>query len=106
MKLRREERAARSAQATSVVRVVIYRPAVEHGYEYKPTNRGRSRDWEYPYEQMDVGDSFHVPVSVTAQNILSSRISAHNKENPETRFSTAKAVNEDGEPVTRVWRIR
>jgi hypothetical protein len=104
MKLRREERATQ--RATTIVRVVVHRPSIEHGFPYVPTNRGSARTWEYPYTEMQIGDSFFVPLTIATRNVLSSRISAHNTINPETRFETRKALGEDGEDGTRVWRTQ
>jgi hypothetical protein len=104
MRLRREERATQ--RVTTIVRVVVHRPTIEHGFPYVSTNRGSPRTWEYPYGDMQIGDSFHVPLTVVTRNVLSSRISAHNKLNPETRFESRKAIGENGEDGTRVWRTR
>jgi hypothetical protein len=102
MHYRRNER--NTALPDHVVRIVVHRPSVELGIPMAPRNR--NQNWEYPYGDMDVGDSFHVMFSETSNPIVASRISVYNKRHPDTRFSCRIQSNVDGEKLTRIWRIR
>jgi len=102
MKQRRIERNHPAPE--HVVRVVVHRPSIEHGVPFAP--RGKIQPWEYPYEDMEVGDSFHVMASETPNVTVSSRISVYNKQNPDTRFECRTQLNEEGEKLTRIWRTR
>ena len=62
MHYRRNER--NTASPDHVVRIVVHRPSVETGIPMASRNRGQN--WEYPYDDMDVGDSFHVMFSETS----------------------------------------
>ena len=102
MHYRRNER--NTASPDHVVRIVVHRPSVETGIPMASRNRGQN--WEYPYDDMDVGDSFHVMFSETSNPNVASRISMYNKRHPDTRFACRIQTNEDGEKLTRIWRIR
>jgi len=102
MKQRRIER--NYAPPEHVVRVVVHRPSIEHGIPFTP--RGRVQHWEYPFEEMNVGDSFHVMFSETSNPTVSSRVAKHNSDHPETRFGCRLQLNKNGEKLTRVWRTQ
>jgi hypothetical protein len=105
MRQRREERVAKSLQGvTTIVRIEVRRPSIEKGIAFVP--RRRMHSWEYPYEDMKIGDSFHVMVSETSNPIVSTRVHSHNKHNPDTKFSCRTQVDEHGNPLTRVWRVK
>ena len=57
--------------------------------------------WKYPFDQMEVGDSFFVPNKESTQmSALCKRAS----KRLEARFVTAKAEAGDAKGV-RVWRV-
>ena len=87
-----------------VIRIVVHRPSVETGFTM--TKRTRIQSWEYPYDDMNIGDSFHVMCSETTTQIVASRISMYNQKNTETKFSCRTQLNEDGEKLTRIWRVK
>jgi hypothetical protein len=87
-----------------IIRVVVHRPSVEHNIPFIP--RGRVQPWEYPYAYMKVGDSFHVLETETSNQTVSSRVHAHNVRHPHTKFACRRQLNDKGEKLTRVWRIR
>jgi len=104
MRQRREERVAKSLQgATTIVRIVVTRPSIEKGIAFVP--RTRTQSWEYPYEDMEIGDSFHVMMSETSNAIVATRVHSYNKLNPDTKFSCRTQMDEEGNRLTRVWRI-
>jgi hypothetical protein len=80
----------------------MYEPKVETGIPYVE-RRGK---WDYPYDKMDIGDSFQIPISVSPSPTIYQRIFQHNQRHPETQFRASKTLNGDGEKATRVWRIR
>jgi hypothetical protein len=104
MRQRREERVAKKLQGvTTVVRIVVHKPSIEKGIPFTP--RTRMQSWEYPYEDMEIGDSFRVMISETSNAIVSTRIHSYNKVNTDTRFSCRTQVDENGDRLTRVWRV-
>ena len=108
MKERREERHARAQQmvnATKVVRIVVSRPNIDKGIAM-PGKRSGERNWEYPFEDMDIGDSFAVPSSDAKNGTVNSRINLHNRAHPETKFRTRWLMDDQGEMYTRVWRTQ
>ena len=104
MKRRREERIALQGGGTTIVRIIVHKPDIETGIPYTP--RGRVQPWEYPYTDMNVGDSFHIMQDETANSIVSSRVHSWNKNNPETKFSCRTQINDEGQKLTRIWRIK
>lgn len=105
MRQRREERIQQQQRpATHIVRIIVHRPEVEHGIAM-PRKRMKVRDFEYPYDDMQVGDSFAVHESETKISAVTSRISSHNRQNPDTRFTTRTLINDEGEKYVRVWRV-
>ena len=104
MRQRREERVAKKLQGvTTIVRIVVHKPSIEKGIPFTP--RTRMQSWEYPYEDMKIGDSFHVMVSETSNPTVATRVHSHNKRNPKTRFSCRTQVDENRDRLTRVWRV-
>jgi hypothetical protein len=87
-----------------VVRIVVHRPSIERGIPFTP--RGRVQPWEYPYTDMEIGDSFHVLETETPNPTVSSRVHAYNVKHPDIKFACRTQINEKGEKLTRVWRIR
>ena len=85
-----------------VVRIVVHRPSIEHGVPFTP--KRRMQPWEYPYEKMEIGDSFHVLETETSNPTVSSRVHAHNVKHPDTKFACRRQLNEEGEKLTRIWR--
>lgn len=69
---------------------------IEHGV--KVPGEGRSK---YPWEQMDIGDSFFVP-EPDAGAVRSAASAA--RKRLSTRYKCSKRV-EDGVAGIRVWRI-
>jgi hypothetical protein len=102
MKQRRTERDTTTPE--HIVRIIIHRPSIEHGIPF--VARGTAKPWEYPYEEMDVGDSFHVMFSETPNNVIASRIAKYNKNNPNTRFSCRVQITTEGKKLTRIWRTQ
>ena len=105
MQQRKEEREAKRLGETTVVRIIVHKPGIEKGIPI-PGRRGMERDWEYPFLEMEVGDSFHVLMSKVSSSIMSTRINAYNRLHPDTRFRVRTQVNDDGERLTRVWRVK
>ena len=68
-----------------------------------PTNR---HDNPFPFENMNIGDSFDVKHGQMKISSVCSRVSGWNKRNQATRFIT-RQVNGQGRGVkiTRVWRV-
>ena len=75
---------------------------IDHGKPI-PTNRHSS---PFPFEQMNVGDSFDVRHGQLKVSSVCSRVGTWNKRNPATKFIT-RQVNGQGRGVkiTRVWRV-
>jgi hypothetical protein len=104
MRQRREERVAKKLQGvTTIVRIVVHKPSIEKGIPFHA--RTRMQSWEYPYEDMKIGDSFHVMVSETSNPIVTTRVHSYNKHNPDTRFVCRTLADENGDRLTRVWRV-
>jgi len=104
MRQRREERIQQQQQpVTHVVRIVVHRPEVEHGIPM-PRKRMKMRDFEYPYDDMEVGDSFAVHESEAKISAITSRVSTYNRANPDTRFVCRTLRDDEGEKYIRVWR--
>ena len=105
MKQRREERVGNRIRATNIVRIVVSRPGIDKGIPI-PLRRGGSRTFEYPFKEMEVGDSFAVPESETRSGTVSTRVGSHNQGHRETKFNCRKLTNDAGEAYTRVWRTK
>ena len=75
---------------------------VDHGRPI-PTNRHNS---PFPFETMNIGDSFDVRHGQMKVSSVCSRVGTWNKRNPATKFIT-RQVNGQGRDVkiTRVWRV-
>ena len=69
---------------------------VQKGVELTNPRRGRKRI--YPFQQMEVGDSFVVEIQNRAR-VVSAASSCK-----EMKFAT-RVVVEDGKKVCRVWRV-
>jgi hypothetical protein len=102
MKQRRIER--NMTPAEHVVRIVVHRPSIERGIPFTP--RGRVVPWEYPYADMQIGDSFHVLEAETSNPTVTSRVHAYNEKHLNTKFACRTQLNEQGEKLTRIWRTR
>jgi hypothetical protein len=102
MKQRREERNINPPE--HIVRVIVHRPSIEHGIPFTP--KRRVQPWDYPYDEMNVGDSFHVLESESKYVTVTSRIYTYNKNNPNTRFECRTFLDENGGKLTRIWRTR
>jgi len=100
MKQRRIERNTNSPE--HVVRIVVHRPSIEHGIPFTP--KRRMQLWDYPYDDMNVGDSFLILESETKYVTVTSRIYQYNKIHLHTRFECRSSLDENGEKLTRVWR--
>ena len=61
----------------------------------------------FPWENMEPGDSFAVKHSEMKPATVGSRVSGHNKRNPETLFITRQLKGQGrNNLLTRVWRIK
>lgn len=87
------------------------RIVVEKGFPLPPKRRApRSGHYGaylvYPWRDMEVGDSFAVPIegdSVRAQAKMTGATSDRSRRYPELRYAT-RVLIEDGRDVIRVWR--
>jgi|TARA_R100001086_G_scaffold135539_2_gene70600 hypothetical protein len=100
--LRHDER--NTVTPEHVVRIIVHRPSVESGIPFAP--KTKSQTWEYPYADMNVGDSFRVMETETKRDTVNGRIHVYNKHHPETLFQCRTAHDEHGKKMQRVWRTR
>ena len=103
MKQRREERIENRIKTTNIVRIIVSRPGIDKGIPIPPRRTG-PRTFEYPINEMEVGDSFAVPEAETRSQTISTRVGSHNQDHKETKFVCRKLTNDAGEAYTRVWR--
>lgn len=71
-----------------------------------PTNT-RMKKPMYPFDGMNVGDSFCLPISGNSDKLrrnLSSVASAYKKRHPEFNYA-ARMLVEKGQQVVRIWRV-
>lgn len=110
MRLRKEEREAmgynKPRQTTTVHKIIVRRPDIEKGIPLprwtKPTV------YDYPYEQMEIGDSFRIWHTEASNEIVSSRVHSWMrgpKNIKHLRFACRKGKDPDGQTYTRVWRV-
>jgi hypothetical protein len=62
--------------------------------------------WDYPYDEMAIGDSFFIPQTEVIATTVKQRIYTHNKKHPETKFNVKKFVSSDRGVGQRVWRTK
>jgi hypothetical protein len=60
-------------------------------------------NYKYPFDDMEIGDSFTVPFSITHREIMSLRVARFQKKNGVKKFTTRSMKEEQ---ATRVWRIK
>ena len=103
MRQRREERVAQRENTTTIVRIIVHKPGIDKGIAI-PRPRAKARNYEYPWEDMAVGDSFKVPCEVSSMSSVSTRVGNWNRRHPGTRFITRQMIDDEGKKYTRVWR--
>ena len=59
--------------------------------------------FKYPFDDMEIGDSFTVPFSIAHREIMSLRVARFQKKNGVKKFTTRSMKEEQ---ATRVWRIK
>lgn len=72
-----------------------------------PESRGRPVGMVYPFDQMEVGDSFAVPVDATKKIASVQRDIRSAARSPNHRKShkyVTRSLVEDGQVVVRIWR--
>jgi len=83
------------------------KPTIEHGIPFG----SRRQCWDYPYDEMAVGDSFYIPETESIATTVRQRIYTRNKCHPETVFQAKKVwtservVGQRG-VGQRVWRLK
>ena len=69
--------------------------------------RGTRQAHPFPFDDMDIGDSFAVKHSEMKAQTVGSRVSGRNKHNPEQLFVTRQIKGQGrNNLLTRVWRIK
>tara|TARA_R100001143_G_C3338993_1_gene123287 strand:+ start:138 stop:521 length:384 start_codon:yes stop_codon:yes gene_type:complete len=107
MRLRKEEREAlgyNKPERKIVVRTVK-QATIEKGIPMPPW--GRPTAYNYPYEEMEIGDSFKVMHTEASNEKVSNRVHTWMRGASNTkqlRFACRKGVDPDGQTFTRVWR--
>jgi len=104
MKQRREERVENQIKATNIVRIIVSRPGIDKGIPIPP-RRGGTRTFDYPFKDMEIGDSFAILETETRNATVATRVGSYNLEHKETKFVCRKLKNNDGEGYTRIWRL-
>jgi hypothetical protein len=74
---------------------------VDYGVRLTPRNRVHGGFYKYPWDQMEIGDSFFVPNK--AINIFAGQ--ACNRAKRHGGKYTCRSVVENGVAGTRVWRV-
>ena len=77
------------------------KPTIEHGIPYSARRQG----WDYPYDEMAVGDSFYIPETESIATTVRQRLYTRNKNHPETVFRAKKVWSGDA-IGQRVWRLK
>ena len=109
MRLRKEERRALGydkPERKVTVKIMAPAPTIEKGIPMP--NWRRPTIFSYPYEEMEIGDSFKIMHSEASNDIISSRVHSWQRgpKNPKgLRFACRKGKDEQGNGFTRVWRI-
>ena len=108
MRLRKEEREAlgyNKPERKIVVRTVK-QPTIEKGIPMPAFGRATVYCW--PYEQMEIGDSFKIMHSEASNEKVSNRVHTWMRGANNTkhlRFACRKGRDPDGQTFTRVWRV-
>ena len=108
MRLRKEEREAlgyNKPERKITVRTVKM-PTVEKGIPMP--NWGKATSYNYPYEEMEIGDSFKMMHTEASNEKVSNRVHCwmRGARNPNhLRFACRKGIDPDGQTFTRVWRV-
>lgn len=109
MRLRKEERRALGydkPERKVTVKVIPLAPTIEKGIPL-PT-WSRPTVFSYPYEEMEIGDSFKIMHTEASNNTISSRVHSWQRgpKNPKgLRFACRQGKDKQGNGFTRVWRI-
>ena len=108
MRLRKEERRAMGydkPERKVTVKTIHPIPVIEKGI---PLPKGsRPTVFSYPYEEMEIGDSFKIMHTEASNDTVSSRVHSWMrgpKNIKELRFACRKGKDEQGNTYTRVWR--
>ena len=108
MRLRKEEREALgyNKPERKITVKIVKRPTIEKGIPMPAW--GRPASYNYPYEEMEIGDSFKVMHTEASNEKVSNRVHCwmRGARNPNhLRFACRKGIDPDGQTFTRVWRV-
>ena len=108
MRLRKEERRAMGydkPERKVTVKTIHPVPTIEKGIPLPKWSRPTV--FSYPYEEMEIGDSFRIMHTEASNDSVSSRVHSWMrgpKNTKEWRFACRKGKDEQGNGFTRVWR--
>ena len=108
MRLRKEERRAMGydkPERKVTVKTIHPIPVIEKGIPLPKWSRPTV--FSYPYEEMEIGDSFKIMHTEASNDTVSSRVHSWMrgpKNIKELRFACRKGKDEQGNTYTRVWR--
>ena len=107
MRLRKEEREALgyNKPERKITVKIVKRPTIEKGIPMPAW--GRPASYNYPYEEMEIGDCFKVMHTEASNEKVSNRVHTWMRGAGNTnhlRFACRKGIDADGQTFTRVWR--
>lgn len=90
----------------AVHKIIAKRPDIEKGIPMP--SWGKPTFFDYPYDEMEIGDSFKIPHTEASNILISSRVHSWMRGPKNTagfRFACRKGTDDDGQGYTRVWRV-
>lgn len=78
---------------------------IEKGIPIPNSIHGGGQPPKYPFEQMEIGDSFFIPCHIKDKKTVQSNVASARKVAPKMKFTTKYVDEIPGQTGIRVWRI-